>query len=359
MPPSPAPLARQLLSPRRLDIGEHLASVLLAILIAHLAGAENVNWAAFAGYMVLRGHVGDTLRRGMMRVIGTLAGGLLALLLVPAVVGAWPLQAAALFVLGSAFLYGSIVGRSAYAWLFAGLTFAMVLFDKVEHPSIAIDAFVRTRMIETLAGTLACVAVGLLAAFTLRRLWPAQREPVPPPLHWHPDAARHAVQCGIALAVLAFIAAWVEVPGLAQAPITIMAVMLVPANAIGASGLTPVSRRIGDRFLGCIGGAAFAACVILLAGGSAPILLTGAALGVVIGRVIETGQHGRRYAGTQFVLAVLVVLVPDSFANAHLTPDWERLLGILIGMLVLEPVLLLWHGIAPWVQRWRRQAPAR
>ncbi|MGN5373827.1 FUSC family protein [Sphingomonas hankookensis] len=355
--PGTASTERSRLLLRRLDIGEHVLSVLLAIVIAHAIGAANVNWAAFTGYMVLRGHFADTLVRGMLRITGTLAGGVAALLIVPRVEGSWAWQALILLLIGTATQYGAIVGRRAYAWLFVGLTFAMVQFDAVEQPGLAVPDFVRTRLLETVAGTLACVAVGLMGTLTLRRLWPAEREPGSGGARWHPGAARHAAQSGMALAILAVLSAFVALPGLAQAPVTIMAVMLVPASAIGPSGLAPVSSRMGQRIAGCLAGAALAGTVLLVAHGSAVLLIAGTVAGVAIGRMIETGEHARRYVGTQFVLAVLVILVPDTYADAQMEPGWHRLLGILTGIAVLGPVLVAWHWIGPLVGG--RQGPVR
>lgn len=64
--------------------------------------------------------------------------------------------------------------------------------------------------------------------------------------------------------------------------------------------------------------------------------------------------------GTQFTLAVLVTLVPDSHVKADAGPALARLYGILLGMalleleLELEPVLLACHAIA-FAGRWRSQ----
>ena len=63
---------------RTVDEAEAAASVLLAIAAAHWIGAASVYWAAFAGYMVMRGHAAETLVRGLLRIAGTGAGGLLA-----------------------------------------------------------------------------------------------------------------------------------------------------------------------------------------------------------------------------------------------------------------------------------------
>ena len=105
---------------------------------------------------------------------------------------------------------------------------------------------------------------------------------------------------------------------------------------------------MGGRFLsrvaGCAAGAVYAGVVLALAHlsplATAPVLLAGTALGVMLGRHVENGAGALAYAGTQVVLAILVTLVPDSYARAELTPALDRLGGILIGMVLLEPVLL-------------------
>ncbi|MEI9985872.1 MAG: FUSC family protein [Aliidongia sp.] len=65
-----------------MDELECVASVLLAIVFGHLADARNISWAAYSGYMVMRGHISESLLRGVLRIVGTGAGALLALALV-------------------------------------------------------------------------------------------------------------------------------------------------------------------------------------------------------------------------------------------------------------------------------------
>jgi len=66
------------LSQRLLDEAETLLSVLLAIGMAHYLAVDNVGWAAFSGYMVMRSSLHDCVYRGGLRIIGTAAGGLAA-----------------------------------------------------------------------------------------------------------------------------------------------------------------------------------------------------------------------------------------------------------------------------------------
>ena len=127
-----------------------MLSVLLAIVFAHLAGATNVSWAAFAGYMVMRGLAAETLVRGLLRIVGTVIGGLLALVVTPLLVPKPLLVTAGLTLVGAGSLYPALTAKRAYAWLFLGLTFIMVLLDKFAHPAIALDRFVSTRIVETM-----------------------------------------------------------------------------------------------------------------------------------------------------------------------------------------------------------------
>lgn len=332
--------------PRMVDEAECVCSVLLAILLAHLIGATNVSWAAFSGYMVMRGHVAESLLRGILRLVGTTSGAALAVLIVPEVCASLPATAIVGAAIGGVTLYGAMTGRRAYAWLFVGLTFEMILLDTLEHPALAIGTFARTRMLEVAAGTAACVVVSCLSTLTVRRRWPAERSPPAKRAGWHPHAARHAAQAASALLILPLLWRIFHIPELAQSAVTIMAVMLVPLTSLGASGFAPVSRRLVQRVAGCLAGSALAALFLFSAQGSPAVLILGTALGVAIGRHIENSKTGIVYVGTQFTLAVLVTLVPDSYADAAIHPAIERLTGILIGMALLEPVLLGWHMLS-------------
>jgi uncharacterized membrane protein YccC len=141
----------------------------------------------------------------------------------------------------------------------------------------------------------------------------------------------------------------------AQGAVSIMAVMMVPVSSLGASGLVPVSRRLMERIVGCLVGAAVAACILFIAHDSPVVMMLSTAIGVLVGRHIENGNHSHIYVGTQFTLAILVTLVPDNYANVAISPSLDRLFGILVGMALLEPVLVAWHLIEPSTRR--RVAP--
>jgi uncharacterized membrane protein YccC len=324
--------------------------VLLAIVIAHLVGAQNISWAAFSGYMVMRGHVADSLMRGALRMVGTAFGAVLALAVVPAIQSVWPLCSLAGAAFGGVTLYGALTSRRSYAWLFTGLTFEMILLDKLGHPSLAITAFATTRVLEVASGTVAALSVSLLSALTARRRWPGVRAAPAEQIGWQPLALRHAAQGAIALAFLPPLGALLGIREMAQGAISIMAVMMVPISSLGVSGLRPVTRRVTERIVGCLAGAVPAALILIIAQGGSVVMMLGTAAGVLIGRHIENGSHSHVYVGTQFTLAILVTLVPDHYTNAAISPSLDRLVGILVGMALIEPVLVAWRLIAPWTR---------
>src|SRR6202012_4599188 len=135
-------------------------------------------------------------------------------------------------------------------------------------------------------------------------------------------------------------------PEVGQAAVAIMAVMLVPVRRLSGSGLLPVSRRVALRVLGGACGPLLAGAVLLLAQGSAIILIAGSLFGVMLGRHIENGASPIAYGGTQFTLAVLVALVPDSYIAPDPDAALARLAGTVIGIALLEPVLVAFHVFA-------------
>ncbi|RZJ96273.1 MAG: FUSC family protein [Novosphingobium sp.] len=326
---------------------ECVASVLLAIVIAHLVGAEMIAWAAFSAFVLLKGPVGETLVRAVLRMIGTFLGATLAIWFERMTnLALWQIMLAVALV-GGVGLYGMLTAKRAYAFLLFGLTFLMIVLDRMENRHLDIEALALTRVLEVGAGTLACVIVSVVSTLTARRWWPASLTPSTPPVGWHPDAARHAVQAAIALSLLPVIHLYWDIPELAQAGVTIMAVMIVPVAGLGSSGLAPVSRRLRQRAVGCLAGGLLAAAILYVAHGSVPLLVAGTCLGIVLGRHIENGSTRNAYLGLQFTLAVLVVLVPDDYANVAIEPGLERMVSVFIGMAILVPILVAGHLIAP------------
>jgi uncharacterized membrane protein YccC len=325
--------------PRLIDELECLVAVMLAIGFAHALGARHVGWAAFSGYMVMRAHVWQSFKRGALRVLGTAAGAAAAWGLAPLVLASSWGPSVALFGVGLVTFYLMMVSPRGYAWLFTGLTFSMVLVDGLNHLEQIAD-YARTRFVEVAAGTLACIVVSAISTLVVRRHlrdgfsasyeWWVDRLVL-----WNPTAFAHALQGAVALALVPLGWRFLGLEALGQAAVTIAAVMAVPLHALIANR---TRSKLKHRLVGCSLGALSASAALLLAHGSVPVVLAAIAVAVVVGRHIENGKHGIDYVGTQFVLAMLVVLVPDDFHAPHAEAGLQRLAGVLLGMLLLEPV---------------------
>jgi uncharacterized membrane protein YccC len=266
----------------------------------------------------------------------------------------------------------------------------MVLIDGMEHRSVALGEFARSRLIEVSVGAFAAVLVSaVLAAVTpppacaapaaaaaaalvappaAAAVAPPAREPAPAPqrqlapgragsapLQWAAPVARaasaltpaqrraarwHALQGALALALIPWVWRALHIQSLSQSSITIMAVMMVPAADLTAAR-HPAAARLRHRLIGCALGGLLATGILLAAHDFPLLMLLAVSLGVMAGRHVENGQLGVCYAGTQFALALLVVLVPDCYSAPHAGSGLERLCGVLFGMALLEPVRLL------------------
>lgn len=335
----------QRLPQRLVDEAETLLSVLLAIAMAHYLGVANIGWAAFSGYMVMRSSLHDSVYRGGLRIIGTAAGAMAAAVLATrtGLPGHW--LGLVIGLVGSATLLCAIRFAHGYAWLFTGLTFAMVSISSLQADNTdAVLYFARTRIEEVACGTLACWFVAMLSGHTLRRALPVVTAHAPlakaaMPAQVTRSMLVHALQAGVALALIPLLGQWLAVEGLSQAAITIMAVMMVPPAAL-VPGSKAVTLRNIHRLIGCAAGAACAWLALGLMGSNWLAMTLMMCIGVLLGRHIENSNHSFAYAGTQFALVYLVVMVPDSYAHASPAPGLIRLEGIVAGFILIGVVQL-------------------
>jgi uncharacterized membrane protein YccC len=340
------------LNVRVIDNMACLVAVLLAIASSRLLDISNVGWAAFSAYMVIRRSLADSMARGVLRMVGTAIGVSLACVLAPHLLRATIMLSAGLALVGGMTLYRALLDRHGYGWLIAGLSFAMVLVDGMEHAHQALSAFAYARLAEVCVGSCAAMLVSAAVQMVVpSNLLSAAGEVLQaattrPSLLCRQAALRHALQGAMALALIPWVWACWHAQALSQSSITIMVVLMVPMADLAAPA-QPTSTRLRHRFLGCSIGGALASATLLISHAS-PILMTLAACaGVIVGRHIENGKLAINYAGTQLALAFLVVLVPDGYAGLDTKAGLERLIGIFLGMALLEPVRQLFR-------RWER-----
>jgi uncharacterized membrane protein YccC len=113
------------------------AAAMLALYLAFRFGLPNPYWALVTVYVVAQPHAGAVLSKAMYRVIGTLAGAIVSIVLVPPLVNAPELLSLAVALWLGFCVFVSGVARSPRTYLFAlaGYTTCIIAFPSVRQPA--------------------------------------------------------------------------------------------------------------------------------------------------------------------------------------------------------------------------------
>jgi uncharacterized membrane protein YccC len=354
--PVPGALLRELKSlrlhgPRAREAIRPVLSVLVAVGAAAVLNLDDLSWAAFSGYMVMRGNVAESVPRGLMRIAGTVGGALLGLLLAPKAADSPMLLMAFLFLVSWIGIFQSLTTRYSYAWLFFGLTAGMVLTDALESPESVVH-FAATRVTEVTVGTCACLLIAcLFAAMPIEAgkradaaIWCGRLRDFLDEVwlrrHWLLLA--YSMRGALAVALLPFVWRWFGIEDFSQTAITSYVVMIVPSAEVRERQHTTIYERMVHRTLGCLLGSATALLCVGFVGTDLPTMVLVLGVGVWLGYSVQTGREGIGYLGTQFTLGMLITLVQGPGPITDVTPGLERLLGIFIGSAMLCLLTLLW-----------------
>jgi uncharacterized membrane protein YccC len=317
-------------------------SVVLATVTALALEVDSPWWAAISGFMSLMATGGGSLRRGLLRMTGTVAGALLGF-----VMARWlPYDHFALYLfLAAVTMLGVIamqVSPHGLAWLFLTITSSMVLLMSLNDPQQALHvAFYRTFE----------VAIGVTSAIIVANLlqdWHADPPPTAPGWRHLLDAQWPAVLHGVRSAIAVVVVLWVwlmiDLPQVTEMAITIAVVMSAPVIADSSIGTRrAVAQRSLHRFIGCLLGGIVALGCLALNIDSFPWWLAAIGAAVWVGAHVQGGRHGVGYVGTQAAFVFIITLIQGSKPPDSIMPGVDRFIGITGGLGILLIVsLLLW-----------------
>lgn len=318
------------------------ASVTLSVVVALLLELNAPWWVAISGFMSLMSTGAASVRRGLLRLTGTVAGAFLGF-----VMARWlPYDQVALCLfLAAVTMLGVIalqVSPHGLAWLFMTITSSMVLLMSLNDPTQAFE-IACNRVMDVAAG----VGCAIVVANVLQD-WHADPPPTAPGWRHLLGAQWPSVLHGIrsAIAVVAVLWFWVliDLPDVAEMAVTIAVVMAAPLVADGGVGTRHlVAEKSLHRFMGCLlGGVVALACLAL---NIESFLWWLAMIGAVVwvGMHIQVGRHGVPYVGTQFAFVFIVTMVQGLAPPDSIMPGIDRFAGIASGLGILMLVsLLLW-----------------
>jgi uncharacterized membrane protein YccC len=323
-------------------------AVVIAVVCALALRFSDPWWAAISAFISIQSSRAGSVRRGSLRVLGTIAGATLGF--VTASWLAYHHAACCLALFGFTFvaILGMAVSRYGYAWLFVGVTAVMVVLASLEDPTVALDvAFYRAAEIST------GVVAAMFVAFLFASDEPVQVAPAPGwsdlgGAQW-PSVA-HAIRAGFVVAVLPSIWNWLEVPDLSQIVITVVAVVAVPVSQDARDQGRLIASRGLHRLVGCLLGG-FAGLLVL--GLSITSFLPWLALlsaGVWVGTHVQASERGVGYVGTQATVVFIMTLVQGSGPPASILPGIDRFAAMTCGLVSLLVLSLLlqpaWHRTA-------------
>jgi uncharacterized membrane protein YccC len=337
-------------------------SVMLAVLFARMLHLEHTWWAAISGFAILRDSARGCVERGAHRLLGTLAGAAFGVLAGPWIGDRPWLLIPVLGAVAGCTVLRANDSTSSYAWVLGGVT-AMMVIDEARVPGstrTTLD-FALSRVTEVAVGTLACVLVATIVACVLAR----RRRVSARAMHGarrssanasgHDDAivrpstrdvrVRLGIFAALATGLVAALSYVVHLPGIAQAMVTSIALLILPADALVDRTPAAIRERMMQRLIGCLLAGALGVTLLPLINGAALPCMLALSLGVWAGCHVQTGAEGASYIGRQFAVAFIMVFVQDHHWSADPHPALLRFCGILTGVIVLSAVILATRAV--------------
>lgn len=344
---------------RAIFSAEAVLSVALAVALANALHLSYTWWAAISGFAVMQTRFAASAERAVHRVIGTVVGAVLGAVAGP-LIGDRPwLFVPALGVIGGVAAYYANGSKAPYAWMLGGVTALMVTYEAHVLNSLPSTAeFAALRAAEVVVGTLSCLLVASLFHFGpqwYRRIRPpvasatafgggegaaSDTNPAPSAESLRRNRLVLGMQAALAITVLAAATYFLDMPGFAQALVTAIAVLILPAGKLVDGTRQPIIEKMVQRVIGCLLAGVLGMALLPVTQGQAVLSMLVLSLGVWIGCHVQSGSQGASYVGRQFTIAFIMVFVQDHHWANDPMPALLRLSGILSGIAVLAAVML-------------------
>jgi uncharacterized membrane protein YccC len=357
----PSALATELRSlelrgPRGLEAAEAAASVTLAVLAALALHSDEPWWAGISAFMVTKASPGVAVPRAFMRVAGSIAGAIAALVVLRLFVYQSLPLCVSLFALSCIGTFGFASSRNGYAWVVGTVTACLIILMSLDQPQAAFTTAVN-RVAEVTIGTMASLVVcGLSPAPAEAGDAPAASLPDPPPLafwrrrygaellRWFPanrPLVVHACRGGLTVMLMPALADWLAPISPVTMGLTVVMVMSIPTTAILAPDSPLIIQRSAHRLIGCLLGALAGLASLAFVGSDFLLWLVLIPPGIWLCSQIQTGTAGVSYLGTQAMFAYLMSMVQGQGPPDTISPGFERLVGVMGGLSILFVVTLI------------------
>jgi uncharacterized membrane protein YccC len=349
----PAALIRELRSfeaggPRGTEALGAAISVALATFLALFLHSDEPWWAATSAWMVTRSSLRVALSSAVTRIIGSVAGAAIAVIVIGLFVYDPLPFCLCLFTVAWVGLYGFATSRPA--WLVSAITGNLVMLMALEQPQTTFTIAVN-RVADAIIGTGSALLVTyLLPARADTPATPVVNSRRPLPLmflsrrharefevwlreNW--PLILHACRGGLTVMLLPLLLNWLVPLSSSTIAVTSVAVMAIPTTAILEPDARTVVQRAVYRLLGCALGALLGLLCLFWVGSNFLLWLLLLMGGVWLSSQIQTGSAGIGYVGAQGGLAFLLSIIQGQGPPLSPTPGIDRFAGIMAGLSLL------------------------
>jgi len=342
--------------PRGLEALEAALSVTLAILAALAMHSDNPWWAGLSAFMVTRASLAVALSRGLMRIVGSVVGAAIGVIVLSLFVYQPLPFCLCLFLVTFIGFFGFAISRFSYAWLMGSVTANLVMLMAFTQPQSAFTIAV-DRAADVVIGTVASLLVcGLMPAPDHTGAVAAPGQLSPPPLafwrrRWDAEFHRwlsgkrplimHACRIALTVMLLPALASWLAPVSPVTIGLTSVMVMAVPTKVILEADIRVIVQRSAHRVIGCLLGALVGLACLAVVGSDFVLWVLLLATGVWLCSQIQTGTTGISYVGTQAMFAFVMSMVQSQGPPLSIGPGFERLVGVVAGLCLMFVITLI------------------
>jgi uncharacterized membrane protein YccC len=312
----------------------------LATMGAFALHLDNPWWAAISAWVISNPDKSAFWQKGIMRILGTIAGCVLGYELAAQLEGRPVAQAISFFLLGSGAAYMRFRSKFGYAW-FIGILAAVLLMSLSLSAPLSLYYFAHYRAYEIVCGVVsATLCEGILGVILrLEGAIPVNGEPKKPaPSGEHKEILSVALVGGLTAVIIPVLWSLFNLPSLPQSLVTVLVLVNPNLEATRFMGL--------QRILGCLIGGALGLVASLFALESLLLWSAFFILGIAGFSRLHFSDSRWAYSGTQGGLAFIIAIVTGNGAPDTIVPVVNRIAGSMLGVLVfvcVAAIVRLWQ----------------
>jgi uncharacterized membrane protein YccC len=304
----------------------------LATVTAFALHLDNPWWATISAWVISNLDKSAFWQKGVMRIIGTIAGCVLGYELAMELEGKPVAQAIAFFLLAAGGSYMRFRSRFGYAWFIGILAVVLLLSLSLSAPQ-SLYYFAHYRAYEIICGvvsaTLCDWALGLILRVEAALPVPGETKK-PAGSGNQREILNVALVGGLTAVIIPFLWSAFDIPSLPQSLVTVL--VLVTPNL-------EATRLIGlQRILGCLLGGAIGLFASLFALESMSLWSAIVILGIAGFSQLHFSGSRWAYTGTQGGLAFIFAIVTGNGPPDTIEPVVNRIVGITLGVIVYMSV---------------------